>query len=118
ATVADFHVGPIFPETPTAPGRHRYLIEFVRPPADISQFVGALDTALCRLNEDYAAHRGGDLTMLAPEVMPVRRGGFAEWLRTRGQVGGQHKVPRMDNGGELTRELTTFAVTPESAYPV
>jgi GH3 auxin-responsive promoter len=57
------------------------------------------------LNEDYAAHRAGDLTMRAPEVCCVRRGGFAEWMRSRGKLGGQHKLPRMDNSGELTKEL-------------
>jgi hypothetical protein len=109
ATVADFHVGPVFPESPAAPGRHRYLVEFVQPPAEVGRFAEALDAALCRLNEDYAAHRAGDLTMLAPEVVPVPRGGFAEWLRARGKVGGQHKVPRMDNTGGITRELSQLA---------
>jgi hypothetical protein len=46
--------------------------------------------------------------MLAPQVCPVRRGGFADWLRSRGQLGGQHKVPRMDNSGQMTAELTQF----------
>jgi hypothetical protein len=108
ATVADFHVGPVFPEAPTAPGRHRYLIEFVQAPADPNRFTEALDAALCRLNEDYAAHRAGDLTMLAPEVVAVPRGGFAEWLRARGKLGGQHKVPRMDDSGQITQELSRF----------
>jgi hypothetical protein len=108
ATVADFHVGPVFPESPAAPGRHRYLVEFVRPPAEVGRFAEALDAALCRLNEDYAAHRAGDLTMRTPEVVPVPRGGFAQWLRMRGQVGGQHKVPRMDNSGVLTRDLSRW----------
>jgi len=110
ATVADFHVGPVFPEVATALGRHRYLIEFVQAPAEMGRFAEALDAALCRLNEDYAAHRAGDLTMLAPEVVAVPRGGFAEWLRARGKVGGQHKVPRMDNSGAITAELSRFAV--------
>jgi hypothetical protein len=108
AAVVDFHVGPVFPESPAAPGRHRYLVEFAEPPADLERFVGELDAALSALNEDYRAHRQGDLTMRAPEVVPVRRGGFADWLRSRGQLGGQHKVPRLDNGGALTAELARF----------
>ncbi len=109
ATVADFHVGPVFPEAPTAPGRHRYLVEFVRGPAEMKQFAAALDAELCRLNEDYAAHRAGDLTMQPPEVVPMPRGGFADWLRSRDKVGGQHKVPRMDNTGVITAELSRWA---------
>jgi hypothetical protein len=112
AAVVDFHVGPVFPQTPGTPGRHRYLIEFVTPPPDLSSFAAQLDGALCRLNEDYDAHRKGDLTMQAPEVVPVRRGGFADWMRSQGKLGGQHKVPRMDNSGYLTTQLSQFLDRP------
>jgi hypothetical protein len=105
AEVVEFHVGPVFPERAGARGRHRYLVEFARSPHDLARFTAELDAALCRANEDYAAHRQGDLTMLAPEVCPVPRGGFVNWLRSKGQLGGQHKVPRMDNTGTVTREL-------------
>ena len=106
AAVVDFHVGPVFPDSPGVPGRHRYLVEFAEPPADVAAFARHLDETLGKLNEDYAAHRAGDLTMLAPEVWPVRRGGFAEWMRSRGKLGGQHKVPRMDGTGQLTAEMS------------
>ncbi len=105
AAVVDYHVGPVFPACPGQPGRHRYLVEFARLPQDLAAFAQQLDGALCRINEDYEAHRRGDLTMRAPEVWPVTHGGFAAWLRSRGQLGGQHKVPRMDNTGSLTNEL-------------
>jgi len=106
ATVVDFHVGPVFPDTPGAAGRHRYLVEFAQPPADMQAFAQRLDETLGRLNEDYAAHRAGDLTMLAPEVCMVQRGGFAQWMRSRGKLGGQHKLPRMDATGRLTEEIS------------
>jgi hypothetical protein len=110
ATAAvDFHVGPVFPDSPSKPGRHRFLIEFKEPPSDVRRFAAELDAALSRLNEDYAAHRTGDLTMLAPEVRVLPRGGFAEWLRSQGKLGGQHKVPRMDNTGRITAEMTRWA---------
>jgi hypothetical protein len=128
ALVIDFHVGPEFPTVyvsrgrqqsheglssdpakrkPDNPvvGRHRYLIEFAQEPRDLAHFTTELDQALCRLNEDYQAHRQGDLTLRAPQICPVRCGGFADWLRSRGQLGGQHKVPRLDNSGQLTEEL-------------
>ena len=105
AEVVDFHVGPLFPERMGEPGRHLYLVEFVRPPADLDRFAAELDAALVRLNADYAAHRAGDLTLRVPEVRCVRRGGFAAWLKAKGKLGGQHKLPRMDNTGTLTQEL-------------
>jgi hypothetical protein len=106
--VVDFHVGPVFPAMAGKVGRHLYLVEFAEPPGDLERFARELDATLCRLNEDYQAHRAGDLTMRAPEVRAVRRGGFADWLRSRGQLGGQHKVPRMDNSGALTTQMARY----------
>jgi hypothetical protein len=108
ATVSDFHVGPVFPEIAAAPGRHRYFVEFVQPPAAIGVFARELDAVLGRFNEDYRAHRIGDLALSAPEVQSVKRGGFASWLRSRGKLGGQHKVPRLDNAGTLTDDLARW----------
>jgi hypothetical protein len=106
--IVDFHVGPVFPDSAKKPGRHRYLVEFAEGPPDLPRFGAELDATLCRLNEDYAAHRQGDLTMLPPEVVAVRRGGFAEWMKAHGKLGGQHKVPRMDNSGQITAEMARF----------
>jgi GH3 auxin-responsive promoter len=106
--VVDFHVGPVFPGSAGTPGHHRYLVEFARSPQDVESFAREVDATLCRINEDYRAHRVGDLTLRGPDVVPVRRGGFADWMRSRGKFGGQHKVPRMDNSGRMTEELTEW----------
>jgi hypothetical protein len=108
ADVLDFHVGPVFPVDPRKPGHHRYLVEFAGPAPDTKRFAVELDTELSRANEDYVAHRVGDLTMLLPEVVVVERGGFAEWMKSKGKIGGQHKVPRMDNSGQLTGEMSRW----------
>lgn len=107
-SVIDFHVGPLFPESAQQPGRHRFLVEFASQVPELQRFADEVDAVLCRLNEDYAAHRQGDLTMLRPEIVAVPRGGFTEWMRSKGKLGGQHKVPRMDNSGEITREMSGF----------
>jgi hypothetical protein len=105
AEVQDHHVGPVFPADPATPGHHLYLVEFRREPAGLDVFSQRIDEELARLNEDYAAHRGGDLTMLAPRVIRVGSGGFAAWLRSRPNFSPQHKVPRMDNTGNLTMSI-------------
>jgi hypothetical protein len=106
--VIDFHVGPLFPDRADTPGRHRYLVEFAGATPDTKWFAAEIDAVLTGLNEDYMAHRHGDLTMSAPEVVPVRQGGFTDWMRAQGKLGGQHKVPRMDNSGKITAEMTRF----------
>jgi hypothetical protein len=106
----DHHVGPVFPTEPRKPGYHLYIVEFRgAPPADLEQFARILDDHLVKSNEDYAAHRVGDLTMLRPVVRAVPAGGFTDWLRAAGRrVGGQTKIPRMDNSGKLTGELAEW----------
>ncbi|MHB1421711.1 MAG: lyso-ornithine lipid synthetase OlsH [Gemmataceae bacterium] len=108
--IVDFHVGPLFSATPDRAGRHRWLIEFTETicPDALRRFAWELDAALGRLNEDYRAHRAGDLAMRAPRVQAVRRGGFADWMRGRGRLGGQNKVPRMDHSGQITDQLARF----------
>ena len=106
---ADHHVGPVFPTDPRTPGHHLYLIEFRGPPPpDLIRFAGLIDAELRRLNEDYDAHRVGDLTMLRPVVRVVPEGGFEWWMKSRGKEGGQNKVPRMDNSGVMTEVMASL----------
>ena len=107
-TALDFHVGPVFPSEPKKPGHHVYVVEFATAPPDVGRFAAELDAELVRANEDYAAHRAGDLTMLPPEIRVVRRGGFDEWMKSRGKFGGQNKVPRMDNSGQMTGDMLNW----------
>jgi hypothetical protein len=111
AAIADFHVGPVFPASTGGTGHHRYLVEFVQPPHDARAFLRRIDESLCRINEDYRAHRGGDLTIRPPQMTTVPRGGFAAWMKSKGKLGGQHKVPRLDNTGRLTSEIARWLVT-------
>jgi hypothetical protein len=108
AEVQDHHVGPVFPSDPTKPGHHLYLVEFRTPPADTIEFGRRIDAALDRLNEDYRAHRKGDLTMRAPHVEVVSPGGFHAWMLAHGKRPPQHKLPRMDNGGKLTASMRAW----------
>ncbi len=105
----DHHVGPVFPTDTKQPGHHLYLIEFRgQPPADLGRFAEIIDRELCRLNEDYDAHRLKDLTMKKPVVRAVPAGGFGRWMASRGKAGGQNKVPRMDNTGLMTADIAQW----------
>ena len=104
----EFHVGPVFPTDPKRPGHHRYLIEFVRPPERLGQFADVLDATLRRLNEDYDAHRQGDLTMLPAGGAGRPARGFERWMVAHGKRPPQGKVPEMDNGGEQTTAITEW----------
>ena len=95
-SVKDWHVGPVFEGSP---GHHRYAFEFLRAPADLQAFRQAFDEDLIRRNDHYAWFRAEGGGMPAPALIIVRPGGFDDWMRSRGKLGGQNKVPRIDSSG-------------------
>ncbi|MDR3635269.1 MAG: GH3 auxin-responsive promoter family protein [Isosphaeraceae bacterium] len=105
ASVRDWHVGPVFQG---ALGHHLYAFEFLTAPSDLSAFRTILDAELSRRNADYQAHRAEGVGLPLPALLVTKQGGFDAWMRSRGKLGGQHKVPRMDNTGTLTAALVEF----------
>lgn len=102
AAVREWHVGPVFRG---ALGFHQFVVEFVTSPTDVEVFQRALDDDLKARNADYQAHRAEGVGLPPPAVLVARPGGFESWMRARGKLGGQNKVPRMDNAGTLTAHL-------------
>ena len=84
------------------------MVEFLRTPEDLAGFRRALDEDLIRRNDHYAWFRAEGGGMPAPALIVARPGGFDDWMRSRGKLGGQHKVPRIDSSGALTEELVGF----------
>jgi hypothetical protein len=105
SSVREWHVGPVFRG---ALGHHVYIVEFLKLPDDLAAFRDALDTDLAGRNADYLAHRAEGVGIASPALIAARPGAFDAWMRSRGKLGGQHKVPRMDGSGTLTRELADF----------
>ena len=96
AVVSDYTAGPVYMDG-NARGGHEWAIEFERPPGDMAQFVQVLDDTMRGLNSDYDAKRRGDMALRAPVVHAVAPGTFHAWMKARGKLGGQHKVPRLSN---------------------
>src|SRR5271157_3743165 len=105
ASVRDWHVGPVFEG---ALGYHQYVIEFLETPDDPDRFRRLLDGDLSRRNADYLAHRAEGVGLPLPALVVAQAGAFNSWMRSRGKLGGQNKVPRMDGSGTLTHELVQF----------
>ncbi len=76
---------------------HEWLIEFEQIPANTDVFAYELDCVLKALNSDYEAKRYKDIALTLPLVNAVPHGLFHEWLKQKGKLGGQHKVPRLCN---------------------
>ncbi|MDB5230905.1 MAG: auxin-responsive promoter family protein [Chitinophagaceae bacterium] len=89
-------------------GAHEWLIEFEKKPADLSEFILELDTALKNANSDYEAKRQKDIALRMPVVHAVDKGVFTNWLKQKGKLGGQHKVPRLSNDRKYMDEIKQF----------
>jgi len=90
--------------------RHQWLIEFTKAPANLNLFAHSLDEALRAINSDYDAKRYKDITLQELEIVVARPALFDDWLRSRGKLGGQHKVPRLSNHRDLIEEILAMNV--------
>lgn len=86
-------------------GGHEWVIEFARRPEDVEAFTRIMDGKLRELNSDYDAKRQNDLALEAPVVHVVERGTFYHWMKKRGKLGGQNKVPRLANNREYLEDI-------------
>jgi hypothetical protein len=86
-------------------GAHEWLIEFEDKPENLSAFTTALDQNLKLVNSDYEAKRYKDIALGLPKVTALPEGLFHTWLKNKGKLGGQHKVPRLSNDRRYIDEL-------------
>jgi hypothetical protein len=86
-------------------GAHEWLIEFENTPESLAAFTLALDQHLKSLNSDYEAKRYKDIALGLPKVTALPEGLFHTWLKNKGKLGGQHKVPRLSNDRRYIDEL-------------
>jgi hypothetical protein len=107
AVVNDYSAAPVY-FSDESNGAHEWLIEFEKAPEDISRFTYELDDALKSVNGDYEAKRAKDIALRMPVVHAVQKGVFNAWLKSKGKLGGQHKVPRLSNDRTYVDEILSF----------
>jgi hypothetical protein len=107
ATIRDYTAGPVF-LTSDSKGGHEWLVEFEHKPSDQALFNDLLDQKLRELNSDYDAKRQNDLALVAPLVHVMPDGTFYNWMKMRGKLGGQNKVPRLANERKFVDEILAF----------
>ena len=110
AVVNDYTAAPVY-FSDSSNGAHEWLIEFEKEPADINVFTQQLDAALKNINSDYEAKRYKDIALRMPVVHILRKGTFTSWLRSKGKLGGQHKVPRLSNERKFLEEILQMNTT-------
>ena len=86
-------------------GSHEWLLEFEKAPEDLDKFTYHLDKKLREINSDYDAKRYKDIALSFPIVHQIPQGGFYQWLKSKGKIGGQYKVPRLSNNRIVVDEI-------------
>ena len=104
AEVNDYTAAPVY-FSDDSNGCHEWAIEFERQPADLAHFISILDTSIQEINSDYEAKRYKDIALRAPIVHMLPKGTFNRWLKNKGKLGGQHKIPRLCNDRKLLEEI-------------
>ncbi|MFN8923518.1 MAG: GH3 auxin-responsive promoter family protein [Sphingobacteriia bacterium] len=104
AEVAEYTAAPIY-QNDAGKGGHEWVIEFAQAPGNLGAFVSALDAELQQLNSDYAAKRYRDIALQLPLVHVVPPGTFHAWMKQRGKLGGQNKVPRLSTQRDYVEAL-------------
>lgn len=104
AIIRDYTAAPIYFNDKEC-GAHEWLIEFEKRPAEFDRFVDLLDETLRRVNSDYDAKRFKDMALRRPQVKVVAQNTFFNWMKGKGKIGGQHKVPRLANNREYVDSI-------------
>jgi hypothetical protein len=104
AIISEYTAGPVFMGE-NQKGAHQWIIEFEKEPDDKNKFARILDDSLKELNSDYEAKRYKDLTLEMLHLTIAPGGTFYQWMKNRGKVGGQNKIPRLSNDRKYLDEL-------------
>ena len=110
AVIDNFTAAPIFFDKGKR-GGHEWIIEFVKQPGDLAEFTRVLDDTLRKINSDYDAKRCKDIALVAPTVHTVAEHTFYNWMKKRGKLGGQNKVPRLSNSREFVEDILAMVAS-------
>lgn len=105
ATIANFTAAPVYFENNGSKGAHEWVVEFRKSPPNLEDFARILDEKLRQVNSDYDAKRHKDLALNQLILHQAPDGLFEAWLRKKGKLGGQNKVPRLANSREYIDEI-------------
>lgn len=105
ALVENFTAAPHFMGDEGQQGCHEWIVEFSQPPNSLETFVRVLDETLRKVNTDYDAKRTKDIAVIQPIVHAVQKDTFHRWMKRRGKLGGQNKVPRLSNDRQYVDDI-------------
>jgi hypothetical protein len=113
ALIKDYTVAPVY-FSESENGAHEWLVEFEIAPDNMDYFIETLDTALKSLNSDYEAKRYKNMALRKPMLKVLPQNTFYNWMKMKGKLGGQHKVPRLNNDRKFAEEIIAMLIQANS----
>ena len=104
--IIEYTVAPIYISTKS--GGHQWFIEFGKKPENLTDFINVLDKNLRSINSDYAAKRFKNLILKKPEIICLENNEFYIWLKNNNRLGGQIKIPRLNNDRIFAEEILSI----------
>lgn len=106
--ITEFTVAPLIQQG-QGKSFHEWFIEFENMPADLTAFEQKVDQHLRQKNIYYDDLITGNI--LSPlRITPVKKNGFIDYMKSKGKLGGQNKVPRLSNDRTIAEELSPWTM--------
>lgn len=106
ASVTEFTLAPLIDVENELP-YHEWFVEFENEPKDLEQFSKLIDDSLQQQNSYYLDLIVGKV--LQPlKISKIKKGGFHEYMKSQGKLGGQNKIPRLSNDRKIADLLKKF----------
>lgn len=103
ALVSEFTVAPQINPEEGLP-YHEWLVEFEKKPDDIQQFAQIIDQSMRKQNVYYDDLISGNI-LRQVVITPIKKGGFQTYMKSKGKLGGQNKLPRLKNDREIADNI-------------
>lgn len=89
---------------------HEWYVEFAKAPVDLENFSNQVDLALQERNTYYYDLIVGKV--LRPLIMhKLEKDSFRSYMKSKGKLGGQNKVPRLSNDRHIAEELNEWIIS-------
>jgi hypothetical protein len=108
-SIVEFTVAPnVTPENGEIP-YHEWFVEFEEEPSNIEEMPKLIDEEMCQQNIYYEDLRKGNI-LQELKLRSLKRGAFIEYMKSKGKLGGQNKVPRLSNDRKIANQLNEYII--------
>lgn len=108
AEVTEFHLAPeVSPKAGELP-YHEWFVEFSKEPEDEAKFIAELNRKMCELNSYYKDLINGKMLQCL-KLRKIEKGGFTDYMKSVGKLGGQNKLPRLANDRKVAKALEKWS---------